>query len=92
MTRTCNRPGCERVVHARGLCQRHYKQWQFGAPFAAPLASTETDGPGVCECPISHPNPKCCRRCGFPSVHRMAPHTRTLALERMPQLAEQVIR
>lgn len=24
----CAAPGCERVVYARGLCGRHYKQWQ----------------------------------------------------------------
>jgi hypothetical protein len=59
------------------------------------------DGPGVCICPISYPGPdgppnlsgkgKCCAVCGFPCVHRLAPHIRTLALTKMPVLARQVI-
>ena len=61
------------------------------------------EGPGICTCPISllgeQPTPwglntldwKCCRHCGFPSVHRMAPHILDRALARMPSLRNQQI-
>lgn len=88
--KACSIDDCGKAVHARGLCQTHYKQWIYGAPIDAPLKGPE-DGLGVCECPVSHPAPKCCRRCGFPSVHRMAPAIRARALSRMPRLCDQVV-
>jgi len=87
----CSVDGCVRQAEARGWCGRHYRRWRLhGDPSAGGPEQLE-DGLGVCECPISRPNPKCCTVCGFPCVHRMAPHIRALALQKMPDLARQVI-
>jgi len=89
---TCIVPGCPRhPTHARRLCRPHYDEWYLGRDLGIPIPEAYEEGPGVCECPISHPNPKCCTVCGFPCVHRMAPHIRALALQKMPELARQVI-
>jgi hypothetical protein len=90
MNRYCDYEGCRQLAHARGLCSTHYQHWRItGKPHWAALQ--EQDGLGVCECPTSYPDPKCCRRCGYPCVHRMAPRIRQLALTRQSHLARQVI-
>ena len=89
MTRLCSVPECGLPHHARSLCRKHYLQWRYGVPFDAPLQ--QVDGPGVCTCPVSYPNPKCCRHCGFPVVHLMEPYICERAIAKMPQLARQII-
>ena len=85
----CTIKGCRGTYEARGWCKKHYQRWwRHGHPLGT--APKRRDG-WVCLCPISQPNPKCCTVCGFPCVHRMAPHIRALALQKMPDLARQVI-
>lgn len=42
---TCDVPNCTDVVHARGMCGRHYQQWRKGLdPYAAAPRPVDTPG------------------------------------------------
>jgi hypothetical protein len=95
--KVCKIDGCDRKIHGQGLCSKHYHQFRVSGDWAPAGPKPDLDGLGVCECPTTllgtgnRVSRKCCTRCGYPSVHRMAPHIRQLALTRQPQLAHQVI-
>lgn len=95
-TNPCTVPRCRRLIHANGLCRAHlWRLERFGDTFPSvpigALGPARTNLVGVCKCPVSRPNPKCCTGCGYPSVHRMAPAVRDRALTKWPSLRGQVI-
>ena len=90
----CNIDGCDKIHHARGWCRAHYTRWRrFGDPlgFKPRNPRKAADEPWICTCPVSYPAPKCCTVCGYPNVHRMAPHIRDRAFAKMPRLRDQLV-
>jgi hypothetical protein len=98
----CTIPRCRNKIDADGLCQAHLLRVRtYGDPLAhIPIGGLRAwtfrqdravHGPGFCTCPLSRPAPKCCTRCGYPCVHRMAPAIRDRALTKMPRLRAQIV-
>jgi len=97
----CTVRSCRNKINAAGLCKAHEARLErYGdvlahIPIRAPEMYGRQDramhGPFFCVCAVSEPDPKCCRLCGYPCVHRMAPQVRDLALAKMPTLVRQVI-